>query len=169
MTGTKYDPLGGYLRLARAAEHIDEEASHILAFHAALEREIDLILMKLLPRSERLGSIGFANKIKILDAAWIASDEAAQNLCAVLVQFNELRNAVAHGNRDRLEGCRKSLIDAYHAIDDEASDKMPIGAIAQGICAFMGDGPKPAHLKRVFGGLENVLSVFPGIDDRTKI
>ena len=83
-------------RLGAAKSAIDERAHEILALHAALEREMDLALARALPHSDRLKGMGFGQKISILAACNKAAD--VDEMVKPLVQFNELRNAVAHGD-----------------------------------------------------------------------
>ena len=56
--------------MAQAEATVDQRAAVILTFHAALEREIDVVLAALLPRPDKLKKgFGFANKIDVLAAA----------------------------------------------------------------------------------------------------
>ena len=91
----------GIQRLIDVRENIDQRASLILTYHAALECETDRLLAKLLPRANKLRGLGFGQKISVLDAAWPGQPALAEVLFSALVQFNDLRNAVAHGDSKR--------------------------------------------------------------------
>jgi hypothetical protein len=143
-----YDALQGYERLTAVAERVDLEAAKILTVHVALEAEMDAVLSKILPRADRMRKIGFPNKVRVLEAAWVGDPEAGDRACAVLARFNDLRNSIAHGDREAQAGCRKSLVSAYQQINNRARDDIDVLEIAQGVCLFLGDGPTVETLER---------------------
>ena len=49
-----YEGFAGIHRMAQAEATVDQRAAVILTFHAALEREIDVVLAALLPRADKL-------------------------------------------------------------------------------------------------------------------
>lgn len=162
MAKVDYDQFAGLGRLAEAAASIDARAAVILTYHAALEREIDIVLDKLLPRYDRLPRrrFGYGHKIDILNMAWAGNTEAGDRLFQVLFRFNELRNAVAHGDRTELVDQKLAeLLAAYRAIVPDADEDIQIDAVAAGICGFMADGPTPKELTDMFVGLEDLMNV----------
>ncbi|KQM57142.1 MULTISPECIES: hypothetical protein [unclassified Sphingomonas] len=161
MAKVDYDGFAGIHRLAEAEATIDQRSAVILTYHAALEREIDVVLSGLLPRPEKLRkNLGFANKIDVLAAAWRGEPEAGDNLHLVLRRFNDLRNSVAHGDTlEEVEGWLTKLIDAYRAIDAEVDVHVEVGELAQGICAYMADGPLPREVIAVADALDHLVNV----------
>lgn len=143
MAKVDYDGFAGLNRLTDAERTVDQRAAVILTFHAALEREIDVILAASLPRPEKLKKgFGFANKIDVLAAAWKGDLEAGDKLHLVLRRFNDLRNSVAHGdNITDIERWLTKLLDAYRAIYPDVDLHVEIDEVAQGICCFMSDAP----------------------------
>lgn len=143
MAKVDYDGFAGLNRLTDAERTVDRRAAVILTFHAALEREIDIVLAALLPRPEKLKKgFGFANKIDVLAAAWKGEREAGDRLHLVLRRFNDLRNSVAHGDKIMdIERWLTKLLDAYRAIYPNVDVHVEIDEVAQGICCFMSDTP----------------------------
>ena len=102
----------------------------------------------------------YGHKIDVLAATWKGEPDAGEKLYRALFRFNELRNAVAHGDRtDLVEGSLTRLLDAYRAIDPEAGEHIKIGELAVGICSFMADGPGPKQLLDMFEGLDKLVNV----------
>ncbi len=97
MAEEKYDPYEGLHRVALAAENLNMEAVEVVTLHLALEREIEIVLSQLLARTNKLGQLGFINKAAVLHSTWRDSKGKADKLYKVLNDFNELRNAFAHG------------------------------------------------------------------------
>lgn len=161
MANVDYDGFAGIHRMSQAEATVDQRAAVILTFHAALEREIDVILAALLPKADKLKrGFGFANKIDVLAAAWKGDPEAGDRLHLVLRRFNDLRNSVAHGDAiEEVERWLTKLLDAYRAIDPDVDEHVEIGEMAQGICSFMADGPTPSDVARVAKALDQLVNV----------
>ena len=140
---------------------MDQRAAVILTFHAAIEREIDVVLAALLPRPDKLKrGFGFANKIDVLAAAWKGNADAGDRLHLVLRRFNDLRNSVAHGDTiEEVERWLTKLISVYRAIDPDVDPNVEIGEMAQGICSFMADGPSIREIVKVAEALNQFVNV----------
>lgn len=164
MAQVNYDGFAGIHRMAQAEGTVDQRAAVILTYHAALEREIDVVLGALLPHGQKVKHFGYGHKIDVLAAAWKGDPESGDKLYWVLFRFNELRNAVAHGDRaDLVEGSLGRLLDAYRAIDAKADVHVEIGEVAQGICSFMADGPTITEFTAVADALDKLVNVsMPG-------
>lgn len=136
-----YDRLDGLRRLGEARAKLDHRAGIILTCHAALEREIDVVLAQLLPRSEKLRGLGFGQKLSVLEAAWKGSADAGDKLGRALFHFNELRNAVAHGDRVKeVDEKLKLLTDAFDAILPSAAEAGDVELVAAGLVGYLADG-----------------------------
>lgn len=168
MAGVNYDAWEGTKRLAEAADRIDKRAPEIFAYHAALEVELDMVLSALLPRGEKLSRLSFGHKISVLNAAWQGEHEAAEILCAALVRFNDLRNAIAHFDPEQVASCLTNLRKAYGAIEPRGFEAAEVGEIAAGICAFMGDGPSPFDVSLVSDALDGFVKRYSDIFAATK-
>ena len=159
MAKADYDQFAGLHRLAEAARTIDQRAAVILTYHAALEREIDVVLERLLPQAKRLKRFGFGHKIDVLAAAWRGAPDAGDRLYDVLCRFNDLRNAVAHGDRaDLIEGALTRLITAYRGIVSEAGEDIQVDQMAAGICGFMADGPTARRVSELALSLDTLVN-----------
>ena len=158
-----YDPYAAFARLADAGESIDARAILILTYHLALERELNLVLEKMLLRPLKSG-VGFVNKAKLLHAFWKGSNDDAEMMFQVLNAFNELRNQIAHNNTKTIESLEANLFAAYRAIDPAAPEKLDYGFIAQGVCAFIGDGMMPGELTAVAARLDGIMNSWPNGD-----
>lgn len=156
-----YDGFAGIHRMAEAGATVDQRAAVILTFHAALEREIDVVLAALLPRPDKLKTnFGFANKIDVLAAAWKGEPDAGDKLHLVLRRFNDLRNSVAHGDDiEKVEMWLTKLLNSYREIYSDADTHIEIGEMAQGICAFLADGPSPKRLIETIDALDKLVNV----------
>lgn len=161
MAKVDYDGFAGIHRIAQAEGTVDQRTAVIVTFHAALEREIDVVLAALLPRPEKLKkSFGFANKIDVLAAAWKGDPDAGDRLHLALRRFNDLRNSVAHGDAiDEVDKFLTKLIDAYRGIDPEVDVHVEIAEVAQGICSFMADGPTPREFLKIAKALDHLVNV----------
>ncbi|MFV0623779.1 hypothetical protein ACBY01_07190 [Sphingomonas sp. ac-8] len=160
MAKVDYDAFAGIHRMAQAEATVDQRAAVILTFHAALEREIDVVLGGLMPRAERIRHFGFGQKIDVLAAVWEGDEEAGAKLHMVLRRFNDLRNSVAHGDAiDNVERFLGRLVEAYRAIIPDADVHIEIGEMAQGICSFMADGPTPKQLIETMAALDKLVNV----------
>ncbi|HEX8578740.1 MAG TPA: hypothetical protein VF655_04005 [Allosphingosinicella sp.] len=165
MAKADYDHFAGLGRLVKAAATVDQRAAVILTYHAALEREVDVVLGRLLPRGDRLPRrLGFGHKIEVLAAAWRGAEVAGDRLYNVLFRFNELRNAVAHGDRiDLVEDSLERLLGTYRLmIPDAVTEGIEIAEVAAGICGFMADGPTPRELVGSFKGLKDIVEQLDG-------
>lgn len=137
-----YDPLEGLKRLAEARAKLDDRAGSILTYHAALEREMDIVLARLLPRADRLRGLGFGQKVSVLDAAWRGPGDAGDMLCHALFRFNELRNSIAHGDHaKKVDGKLALLVRAFDAIFPDNAAVGDIELIAAGLVGFLADAP----------------------------
>ena len=161
MAKVDYDGFAGIHRMAEAEATVDQRSAVILTFHAALEREIDVVLASLLPRPDKLKKgFGFANKIDVLAAAWRGDPESGDKLHLVLRRFNDLRNSVAHGDAlDEVERWLTKLLDAYRLVYPDVDVHIEIGEMAQGICSFMADGPSPKQLIETIAALDHLVNV----------
>jgi|GEM_PF-1828748 len=160
MAKVSYDALEGYERLSAVAERVDLESAKILTLHVALEAEMDAVLAKILTRADRMRKIGFANKVRVLEAAWIGDPDAGDRACNVLRSFNDLRNTIAHGDRDAQVGCRAALVTAFRQIDPQAAEDIDVVQVAQGVCLFLGDGPSVETLERFKDSLAGMTAAI---------
>lgn len=137
-----YNQFEGLRRLGEARAKLDDRAGTILTLHAALEREMDIVLSQLLPRAGKLYGLGFGQKISVLQAAWKGPPEAGDKLCHTLLRFNELRNAIAHGDKAKeVDKKLKLLADAFEAILPGAAKIGDVELVAAGIVGYLADGP----------------------------
>ena len=145
-----YDRLAGLRRLGEAKAKLDDRAGTILTYHAALEREMDIVLARLLPRSDRLKGLGFGHKLSVLHAAWRGSDEAGDKLCHALFRFNELRNAIAHGDRAKEVDEKFTLLaEAFDAILPGVAEIGDAELIAAGLVGYLADEPLDAEKLKI--------------------
>jgi hypothetical protein len=77
---------------------LDPRALDILHHHALLERALDEFLGRALLHPHRLYGLGFGHKIALWAAHLSLPDDAVLLLTGALRTFNDLRNAVAHGD-----------------------------------------------------------------------
>lgn len=163
MGKVEYDWLEGIHRIAKAGDKLDRRWVEIIAYHAALEGEINVMLLKSLRRGEAVtGSsprFTFGHKVAILKAAWQGDPEDADKLCGILFSFNELRNAVAHPDAKKTEAEIRNVTNAYSALVRGLDHEPDIAEIAQGVCAFMGDGILPHDLKGIVDGVDHIVNV----------
>lgn len=137
-----YDRLEGLRRLGQAKAKLDDRAGAILNYHAALEREIDIVLARLLPRADRLRGLGFGHKLSVLHAAWRGPEDAGDKLCHALFRFNELRNAVAHGDDlKKIDQKLRMLAEAFDAILPGTAEITDVELISAGMVGYFADGP----------------------------
>ena len=131
-------------RLIGAIEALDGRSRDVLAYHLAIEREMDVALAALLPRADCLWKfehgrrLGFGQKVSVLQATstsgWI--DRVAK----ALVCFNELRNAIAHGRAEA--AIDKAFAKAFAATwsisgDGPPPDQATVGGIAAVLCGAL--------------------------------
>ena len=93
------DFLGSIERLQEAVDQLDSRAPSVLAYHAAIERELDLAIGRSLPKPGRLSGLSFGHKVRVWAALQNAPDETVELVVLPLLRFNDLRNAIAHGDR----------------------------------------------------------------------
>jgi len=137
-----YDKLAGLQRLGEARAKLDDRAGTILTYHAALEREMDIVLARLLPRADRLKGLGFGHKLSVLHAAWRGPEDAGDKLAHALFRFNELRNAIAHGDdAKKVDQKLASLAEAFDAILPGAAEVGGVELIAAGLVGYLADEP----------------------------
>ncbi len=156
-----YDPYAAIARIASASLAKDERALQVITCHLALEREVNLILATLTNREVRLN--GFRNKARMLHALWDRRpdiENSANLMLQALERFDDLRNAVAHGN-EGVEKCHDNLSAAYLLLEPDCPADADYGYIAQGLCAFIGDGMMPAELSRIVTMLDQALARWP--------
>ena len=148
----EYNSLEGWLRIGHATQAMDERAALILTLHAALEQEMEVVLRHLLPRGDRLGSrLGFSQKIDVLAAAWQGDAEMIDKVCRVLVRFNDLRNAVAHGDAREFKKALDKLMHANLSIGGVPEIDQPLVLVAANICAALGGAPTMQAVVEEFG------------------
>lgn len=137
-----YDRLEGLRRLGEARAKLDDRAGTILTYHAALEREMDIVLARLLPRVDRLKGLGFGHKLSVLHAAWRGPEDAGNKLCHALFRFNELRNSVAHGDEAKKVDAKLALLaEAFDSILPGAAEITDVELIAAGLVGYFADEP----------------------------
>lgn len=80
----QYIPTSALKRVARALPELEPWAVEAIAYHLALERELDAALARLLPRAELLFQCRFGQKISILQAMTVSTwaDGLAKGLIA---------------------------------------------------------------------------------------
>jgi hypothetical protein len=158
MAGIDYDGIAGILRVHVAGEKRETFAIEVITFHAAIEHELEVALTRIIPRPDVLfdgkPKWSFAHKAKLLQAMWQGAPEAADKLARVLKAFQDLRDAVAHNDRQNIKSCNANLTIAFKEIATYASDDYPIIEVAQGICLFLADGQT----------MDDVLAAFDQID-----
>jgi hypothetical protein len=157
-----YDPFEGWQRLFAAADQLDSNAALIMTLHAALEREMDVLLGKQLLHPEKLRGLGFGQKISVIAASWRGDAHASDLLCAVLTQFNELRNTVAHSDDPkRIKQSLAALRRAHTAIGRRQESVDELINVACDICSFMADGaPTLADFSEAAKAIGDVVTQF---------
>ncbi|WP_349956207.1 hypothetical protein [Rhizobium sp. ZPR3] len=157
-----YDTLAGALRVASVGKEPSAFAVAVLTYHAALEVELDVLLVDQLPRPEKIltgrGPLNFAQKAAVINAAWRGDPEGGDVLERVLVAFNELRNAVAHNDKKQVKACYDALVKSYKAIDPDVTAEPPLLYIALGICGFMGDEDATERLMKLFDKVDDATN-----------
>ena len=86
----------GLLRLARAEASMDLRTASVLAHHLALERELIIVLQRLIPHIEPLIDQPFTIKVDMLECVWTFGGSV--ELARALRRYNDLRNSLAHGH-----------------------------------------------------------------------
>lgn len=88
-------------RLREAVERMDDRAPAILAYHAAIERELELAIARKVPRPSSLTGLSYGHKVRIWSALQEVSDDLVERVAKPMLKFNDLRNAIAHGDNKR--------------------------------------------------------------------
>lgn len=162
MAGANYDGIAGLLRVTEAGANTDPFAVEVLAYHAAVESEMERVITNLVNRPDELFTtsprLNFSHKVHLLKAVWNGDPEKADQICTVLHRLNELRNAVAHADPRHIKGCLAGLTIAYREIDSTIGDEVEIGAVAQGICLFFQDGPTVSELQAIAETVDRVVN-----------
>ncbi len=92
------DLFAGLLRLGSAMSLVDSRSLSILAYHTAIERELDRALSRSLPHAGRLHGLGFGQKVGVWAASSKLKDEFVHEVVNPLRRLNDLRNSVAHAD-----------------------------------------------------------------------
>jgi hypothetical protein len=107
------DPWASLGRLAAAIEALDDRAATVLAYHAAIERELDLAIARHLPKPERLRKLSFGHKVSVWASLQNVSEKTVDRTRLPLLKFNDLRNAIAHGDKKReVDATFKKLLES---------------------------------------------------------
>lgn len=155
----EYDHFEGLRRLGEARAKLDDRAGAVLTFHAALEREIDFVLARLMPRPDKLRGLGFGQKVSVLAAAWRGTPESGDMICAALLRLNELRNSIAHGDERRVVDRHEELLaQAFAEIFPDHRDVRDVEIIAAGLVGFLADGPIALEKLRIGAGDERGIA-----------
>jgi hypothetical protein len=80
---------------------MDDRAPAILAYHAAIERELELAIARKVPRPSSLTGLSYGHKVRIWSALQEVSDDLVERVAKPMLKFNDLRNAIAHGDNKR--------------------------------------------------------------------
>lgn len=165
MAGADYNGIEGLIRIAAAGEKLDDTfAIEVLAFHAALEIEIDIALRGLLIRPDAIlkakgKRLSFPQKAQLLVAVWKGAPEKADKLNAVLKAFEDLRNEVAHMGEEPLKSWKAKLDAAFRGIEPETGDDPTLYEIAQGTAFYMDDGNSARDFGAAMHGLDKLVNV----------
>lgn len=163
MGEVNYDWIEGIQRVLRAGSRLDPRWVEIIAYHAAIEAELNVMLQQTLPRGDQLTGgnprFTFGHKVAVLKAAWKGRAEDADKLCDILYRFNELRNAVAHPDKRKTRAEIRNVTDAYNVLVPGLKHRPEIAEIAQGLVAYMGDGILPHDLKAIAGEFDKLVNV----------
>lgn len=165
MAGIDYDALEGLYRLAGALDELDARAAPIIASHIALEREVMILLERLLRRPEKVEKFSYSSKLDLLHATWVGEDEAAEKVIAALRCFGALRNAVAHGKLEQVEPRLAQLRGAYGRLYPEEGNEASVEDMAGGIIAYFGDGPTPEQLRLIAEGVSQLVKALANVFD----
>jgi hypothetical protein len=100
-------------RLKAALDKLDPRATEVLAYHAAIEREVELAIERRIPRPLRLKGLSYGHKVSVWAALQNVSDQWVERVARPMLRFNDLRNAIAHGNNKReVDAALKNLFDS---------------------------------------------------------
>ena len=110
----------GLIRLAQAEDHMDARTYEVLSYHLALERELLIVLARMVTDARPFikDSFGFAAKVDALESLWTFG--GARPLAKALRRFNDLRNSLAHGHsKEAIDMKEASLRSATIALVGE--------------------------------------------------
>jgi hypothetical protein len=155
-----YEPFASVVRITGATEKLDHRIAEVLALHFALEREMDVLLGQFVKRPEKLASLGFINKAKVIYAVWPGPTDKAEAFLALMTKFNDVRNAFAHSDAAGIEKCHQNLIATYAQIDPLAPEDLSYTQMALVVCMVMHDGPLPGEIRLLFQAIGQLLSEF---------
>lgn len=160
MSRVDYDAWQGFIRMALVVDSFDRRAAEIVGCHTALEREVVVLLERLLLRPDYVKDFSYKNRVSLLAAIWKGHDDEAKLVNTVLLKYGTLRNRVAHGNSSQIDSAWRDLMIAYRALQPDADAELTPLSIAQGILAFFGDGPTPEDIRRMQEHLDHVEASF---------
>lgn len=171
MAGADYNGIEGLLRIAAAGEKLEDTfAIEVLAFHAALEYELEVVLRGLLPRPDAIlkkmgrNKLSFPQKAKLIVSLWKGDPEKADKLNGVLWAFEDLRNEIAHMGDIPLKSWKAKLDAAFREIEPNCEEEPSMLEITQGTAFYMMDGASVDEFVAVMDGLDNLVNVrFPSI------
>ncbi|MDB5714411.1 MAG: hypothetical protein JWO15_1808 [Sphingomonadales bacterium] len=164
MAGADYNGIEGLIRITAAGDKLDDTfAIEVLAFHAALEVELDIVLRALLIRPDAIlkakgKRLSFPQKAQLLVALWKGDAEKADKLNVVLQAFEDLRNEVAHMGDEPLKSWKAKLDAAFREIEPDTGDDPSLYEIAQGTAFYMADGHSVADFVAAMNGLEKLVN-----------
>lgn len=163
MAGAHYDGIAGIFRVTESGGKPDPFAVEVLAYHGAIESEIERIISGLVERPDELFTapprLTFGHKVNVLRAVWNGEPGQADKICPVLLRLNDLRNAVAHTDPKEIKGCLAGLINAYRKIDNSIGDEVSLLEVMQGICLFFQDGPNVTEINAMAEALDELVNV----------
>lgn len=108
---------------------LDPRTLDILHHHALLERALDEFLERAFNHPHRLHGLGFGQKIGVWAAHLSLPDDAVDPLTGTLRSFNDLRNAVAHGDPpSTIDRACERLVERIPA--DARSDDASVADVA---------------------------------------
>ena len=103
----------GLVRLGQALAEFDERAAEVIRLHAALDREMEIALSRIVVAPQYLRRLGFGQKIDLIHAL---EGDLVDGLTAGLGAFNELRNSIGHGEEKRIvDGHQSRLFRTFEA------------------------------------------------------
>jgi hypothetical protein len=141
MSDAPEQPFPALRRLAQAAGGLDIRTAEIVVCHAAIEKEVNLALAKRVANPERLGTLNLVHSLKMLAAVWTSSQ--SKPLADLLVQWDELRNHVAHGRTAsevpaRLQRLKQAALAM--GVSEVTEDSITIPGLAAFTCHLLSTG-----------------------------
>lgn len=156
MARVDYDAWQGFIRMALVLDGFDRRTAEIVGCHTALEREVVVLLERLLLRPAYVKEFSYKQKVSLLAAIWQGRDDEVEMVDAVLSKYGALRNRVAHGDDLKIDNAWRDLMIAYRTLQPDADGELTPLSIAQGILAFFGDGPTPEDIRRMQEHLDHI-------------